>query len=214
MVKLLDWVKKNWKSAAAILIGLIITYWAVGRACRSEDKYSRLKGEYNILKQVADETAKNALQQEKEFKLGIAAKDKEIVALRASSAQKQAKLTTLAGHLTNLEGQYALLTECPDKLVNMSAQLDTVKQQLILSQQTVADRDAEIVVWTGKYNEAVALSETWKEAYKKSNAAEVACKKSLYALEGKVGGLKFGAVVKNILIGATVGYIVYDAVKK
>ena len=216
MEKLKDLVKKyrGWIQAGLIIVGLLITVWAAGRACRGEDKYSRLKGEYNILKKVADETAKNAIQKEKEFNRGIAAKDKEIVALRASSAQKQAKLTNLSGHLTTLEGQYGTLVGCDEKLVNMSAQLDITKQQYILAQQTIADRDSEILIWTQKYNAAVTLSETWKQAYNEEHAAAEGCKKSLSALEGKVGGLQFGSTVKNIVIGAAIGYFVYNTVKK
>ena len=214
MEKLRDWIKKNWLSAATIIVGFLITVFAVGRTCKVEDKYSKLKGVYQAYRTI--NSAANT-----QLKEVIAVKQKKIVQLDRQIAGLNTDVNRLRlslgikdKALADLEALYPTLTDCATQLVNMTEQRDLWKNKFNLADVIISNQEQTITLLVLKCDELLGIAASFEKQYENELAIRISAENALRACDRKLRSVAFWSKSKNVLIGVAAGYLIYRAVKK
>lgn len=211
---ILAWIKKNWKSAAVIGVLAVAAVFFWGRSCRTEDKYSRLKGvyqAYRVINKAAQAQLRDTIA-EKEKRIvqldgQIKASGKKVDGLNNAIADKDTKIA-------ELEQVFTTLPDLESKLFNMTAQRDEWRDKFYLSAAVVTEKDNQITLLNLKVGELRAVAESYRKQYESETALRLAAEDAMRACGRKLGSAKFWGGAKNVIIGVAAGYLVYQAVKQ
>lgn len=213
MARLKDWIKAHWLSAAAIAIGLIITVWAVGRACKVEDNYSRLKGAYQAYRTI--NSAANELMKEdiadKEKK--IVQLDRQVAILNTDVKRLKTSLTVKDRALVELEGLFTTLPDIESKLFNMTQQRDAWRDKFMVADAIISNQGQQIDLLNLKCGELEDVARSFRAMYDNELVIRLASENAMRACATKLKSASFWSGAKNIVIGVAAGYVIYQAVK-
>ena len=200
------------KVAHWIILGLAVALTvAVCDGLRTQDKYSIVVGQLEEAVKAA-----NALNAEK---------DKVIEQAAAQIVELDKKLDSSAQVISGLNGDIAvkdknlaamreswagLDAECQAKLHELDAKWS---EKFTLLESVVAEKDAQIASWKGKFDAEVQISDAWKTKYEAQERIASLSGEALKLANRKLRRSQIISNVEKIGLGLLGAYVVYDNLK-
>jgi len=188
------------------------------RSCDMGDKLSKLQGEYETYKKVADQD-KQILDkeiQERERAIvflqnAIKAKDEEIVKKNEGINKKSKELSGLQKE----REQMALSGVSKDKIIeNLDKQVKVWSEKFSIAEGVIKDKDSQIDALKLSFeNQLIIAKSIQKQLDNEINLRKVA-ESALGIASFEIKKLKFTSNLKSMLVFAVGGYLVYDLVKR
>jgi len=196
---------KWWWGVGAVII--ILLFVSVARSCRIEDKYSKLKGEYDEARRVAEADHAMQLKVIEKAAAEILELDKKLLHSEQAISGLNGDIAVKDKNLAALRESWAgLSAECQGKL----RELDTKwAEKFSLLEGVVAEKDKQIADWGRKHAAQVTISESWKVQYESEHRLRLSGETLNKALEGKLRRAKITSSVKTVALVAVAGLLTY-----
>lgn len=192
----------------------LLTY----RNCDFGDRLSRLQGEYETLKKVAEQDKqildKEIREREKAIVFlqnAIKAKDEEIAKKNEGINKKSKELATLQKD----REQLALSGGDKDKVIqNLDEQVRVWSEKFSIAEGVIKDKDAQIDALKLSFANQVDITDAIKKQLENEKNLRYVAEEALVVSSLEIKKLKFTSNLKTVLVLAISGYFAYDLVKK
>jgi len=203
-------MKVKLATAVGGLALILVVVLAGLRACKLTDRLSVLEGQHQALTATASALGKANVKLEAEVKR-INVEKVAIIADRDKTiAAKQGQVVTGNKKLSDLEAEYATLGQDKDaKILNLQAQVETLKGNITFKDSIIADKDAIIAAWTVKFNAQVKLTDSWKARYEAEARLHEISRQELGIMARKLSAARFTGTLKSGLCITLAGIIGY-----
>ncbi len=210
-------LKTNHVLIIAGIIVILFFYFSIQRSCKLYDENSMLKGQYETLKQQKSEADKLSVTIIEAQEKAIKQLDEAIKKSDDIVNEKAQEIKNKDSKISSLEKAYAQLSQSGDKdkqIKNLQEQVMTWAEKFGLAEMTIKEKDKIIFSLTEKFNAQVKISDEYLlQIGREINLRNVA-EERIAGLEKSLKGLRFTGKIKNYLVIATGGYIVYLLIKK
>jgi len=201
-------IKPIYYISAGLAVALTIS---VCDGMRSTDKYSVVVGKLEEAIKAA-----NALNAEKDKVIEQAAA--QIVELDKKLDSSQQVMSDLNGKIAVKDKNIAALreswagldAECQARLHELDAKWS---EKFSLLESVVAEKDAQIASWKGKFDAEVQISDAWKTKYEAQERIASLSGEALKLANRKLRRSQIISNVEKIGLGLLGAYVVYDKLK-
>jgi hypothetical protein len=197
-------------AAAAVILLALAGY----RACNLTDDYSELKGQYKTYVSLAEAQARARNERVNALSAMASAQNRVIEERDATIAAKQGQVVSGNKKLADLEAEFATLGQDKDaKIVNLQAQVATLKANITLAYSIISDKDAIIGAWGAKFDAQVKITDEWVRAYNDEHKLRLMSESLVSSCEKRLKASRFASGAKNIVIVAAGGWLAYNAIR-
>jgi len=200
----------NKKGYWIIAVIIIIMAFSAYKACRITDEFSRLKGEYKILKKQFEQSKKEGRERIGGLEREIRQKDGEIEKYQAGIAEREKNLTEGKKKIASLEKERENLKDKDEIIANLETQVRQWAEQFSTCQDIIAEKDKIIFSLTGKYEAQVKISAEYKANWEGEHTLRVMAEKQLRLAERHLIEARFWSNVKTAAIITTGTYILAE----
>ena len=209
-------IPKKYLVWGTIAIGMLVSLLIL-KSCDIEDQYSRLRGEYNVLKADMEMKAKEYADIRTGLDHQIGDLTKKIGGLLANqgkpTAAEKAKDKTIAGLMADLE-KWKKLGDCPKALGAAEQTIAEWSEKFTLAEQRhVTTVTGLNVTWSLKYDAQVTITVTYKTELESALRVIDAGESVNAALKWNLRKARLVGTVKSGLVLTLAGVVIYNIVK-
>jgi septal ring factor EnvC (AmiA/AmiB activator) len=211
-MKPIDYLKKYWKLgvlAVAVYIGFSMAF----KACDLTDAYSIKVGEYTAIKRQAELDRRAAERDIKNLEKSIKDRDKILEDKQKELERKYTAIDNLNGDLAKLKTALGAAQTDAERVVLLTQEVQVWVNKFSLAEGIIADKDAQILVWKGKYDIEVQIAARFKALYDGLLSQTEACDAVNRQLAKELRVSRFGSKIKSGVVIGVVAYVAYTLIK-
>ena len=208
-------IKKILDITGIVLVAFLVLLY-LGKACKTTDKNSQLKGEIIQLNQMLSVQRQVSQKEIKELEADITERNEEIITVVADVIAKEEKIQELHVVTQKLEKTLLSATQISkdDIIGNLKEQVTAWKDKFAIINAVVKDKDEIIFNLQAKYDAQVKISINYKSLYEKTNELAEKQEVRIKVLEGKQRTSQLTSRIKDVLIVGLAVYVGYGVIKK
>ena len=211
-MKPIDYLKKYWKLAALAVI-VYVGFSMAFKACDLTDAYSVKVGEYEAVQRQAELDRRAAERDIKNLEKSIKERDKMLEDKQVELARKYAAIDALNGDISKLNTALAGAKTDAERVVILTEEVRAWVAKFSLAEGIIADKDSQILLWQGKYTDAIKIGDNWKEMYQDYLAQAEACATVNKQLAKELRVSRLGSKIKTGVVIGVAAYVAYTLIK-
>lgn len=190
---------------------LALTFLA--RSCSVIDKYSKLKGQYEEARRIAEADHAIQLKAIEDAQRVISERDQAIAQATERIGSLSAAIANKTEALAALDKDLADAKTDAERVPILTSMVETWKAKYANLEGIVVEKDKQLGEWAVKYAAQVSISESWKGQYESEHRLRLLGEGLVDTLEGRLKRASLTSQLKTVTLVAVAGVLGYTLIK-
>lgn len=148
-----------------LIVLLVLAVWLIFGNMKLDRETRDLRVKYEAYRRLAMADHDVQIAEIAKANASIVEKNTEIQKLQSDINTQAVHVSNLSSRLDTLQHEAATISDKDKLILNLKGQVSTLTEMYSLAEGIIKQKDAQIVLWSGKYDEQVKISDSWKKMY-------------------------------------------------